>query len=322
MEALMLRSHCSFACTVGALICCIAPFAVDAQDAGTAFRQDGPRYTTLKLFGAPSESSLNGLSINNRRMVIGTVGVADEIFGGRLVGFARLERFLHPIDFDNAHNVSLSGINDRGDIVGLMNFTDGPSFAFRYSHGELETIIVGGDSPPLLNDINNHGDMVGRATSSILRAQGFLLLSSGQLTLIDPPPDGLPPATIFGINDNRDVVGCSDLRAGAFMSGGFLFRNSAYTLIRVPDARGTCPSDINNRGTIVGAYSDDGSSTHGFVLRNKRYTIVDIPNSISTTITSINDYGDIVGTYRDASFIDHGFKSNIREFIPRRSGQR
>jgi hypothetical protein len=48
---------------------------------------------------------------------------------GREVGFA----------LENAHNVILTGVNDRGVIVGHANFTSGnPEIGFRYSRGKLE----------------------------------------------------------------------------------------------------------------------------------------------------------------------------------------
>jgi hypothetical protein len=128
-------------------------------------------------------------------------------------------------------------------------------------------------------------------------------------------PDATRPVAMRpgGISDKGEIVGCYDDR-------GFLLRNGVYTRIHVSEARSTCPTDINNRGMIVGGWVDAASAVHGFLLRNGRYTIIDIPNSISSSILSINDFGDIVGKYRDTSFVDHGFKSNIREFIPRRRG--
>lgn len=150
----MLRSNRWLVCTSVALVLSgtCAPPTSHAQDSETTLVNDDPHYTTLKIFGPPLENSLNSLSINNRRMVTAWTENGS---------FALFQRFLHPIDFENAPSVNVTGLNDRGDIIGLLTPAGGqrPSIAFRYSLGELETISVGDDefSPPLLNDINNHG---------------------------------------------------------------------------------------------------------------------------------------------------------------------
>lgn len=317
----MLRSHCWLVCTVASLICGIKPFAVDAQESLTdhATEQAVPRFTTIEVFGRAPHAGF--LSINNRHMMVGTYNKEVGPDEGRDVGFALLDRFLHPIDFENARSVILTSINDRGVIVGLADFTDGrPEIGFRYSRGELEAIKAPTDAslPPVPQDINNKGDVVGWVqilSPSVFGEFGFLL-SGGQMTLF-AAPDATRPVAMRpgGINDKGEIVGCYDDK-------GFLLRNGAYTRIDVPDARITCPTDINNRGMIVGDWVDAASGVHGFLLTHGRYTIIDIPNSISSHILSINDFGDIVGKYQDTSFQEHAFKSNIREFIHRRNVER
>jgi hypothetical protein len=135
----MLRSHHRLVCTVAELICGIAPFAVDAQESQTDHDTEraAPRFTTVEVFGSAPDAGF--FSINNRRMMAGTYIQVVGPEEGREVGFALLDRFLHPIDFENAHNVILTGVNDRGVIVGHANFTSGnPEIGFRYSRGKLE----------------------------------------------------------------------------------------------------------------------------------------------------------------------------------------
>jgi hypothetical protein len=320
----MLRSHHRLVCTVAALICGTAPFAVDAQESLTDHDTERltPRFTNVEVFGSTPEAGF--LCINNRRMMAGTYVQVVGPEEGREVGFALLDRFLHPIDFENAYNVILTGINDRGVIVGLASFTDGkPEIGFRYSRGKLESIQAPPDAsgPPVPQDINNKGDVLGWVqilSPSVFGEFGFVF-SGGRMTLF-AAPDATRPVAMRpgGINDKGEIVGCYDNQ----VLEGFLLRNGAYTRIHVPEARSTCPTDINNRGMIVGGWVDAASVVHGFLLRNGRYTIIDIPNSISSSILSINDFGDIVGKYRDTSFVDHGFKFNIREFMPPSRGHR
>jgi hypothetical protein len=89
------------------------------------------------------------VSINNRRMVVGSSRGVDEDWEGTRVGFALLERFLDPIDFvENARNALVTGQNDRGEIVGLLNLGDGSEIGVRHSLGKLEFINVPDASLP------------------------------------------------------------------------------------------------------------------------------------------------------------------------------
>jgi probable HAF family extracellular repeat protein len=320
-EALMLRSHCWLACTVGALICGNAPFAVDAQESLTddATEHAAPRFTTLDIFGGDIFAIP---SINDRRMVTGSYVPAE--IDAPLTGFVLLDRFLHPIVFENWGNVVMLGNNDRGEIVGLVS-TSLRQIAFRYTRGKVEDVSVPGASTTTARDINNRGDMVG-----VLRLNNVghgYLLSGDRLTLIDgPDSDGTTRifgTIVFGLNDKREVVGCYEPIDRLRARRGFVFRKGTYEIVDVPGAHATCTIAINNRGQIVGGYSVAGDDRfHGFLFSKGRYMTLDIPNARQTTITSINDFGDIVGIYQDASFIDHAFKSNVREFISRRSGHR
>jgi len=278
-----------------------------------AAAQGAPQFTILPVRAA----AVTMVSINNRdrRMTVGSRVQSNESGEGRLVGFALQDRFLDPIDFQDAGNILLTGHNDRGEIVGLLNQSDGTEFGFRYSLGKLNPIIIAGSSLPASpQDINNNGDVVGWVQFlSPISEPGFLL-SGGQLTLIVPPDAQRNTGTrAWGINDKREIVG--SYTAAGIGDRGFLFRNGAYTVIHVPDARATFPFDINKWGTIVGSYTDAAFDTHGFVLRAGRFTTIDIPNSVSTAVGSINDNGDIVGVFVTNTSVSRTFRSNVSEFI-------
>jgi probable HAF family extracellular repeat protein len=286
---------------------------------GNAAEQESPRYTILPVDVIASTM----ISINDRQMVVGSSTRVDENGDGQLFGFALSNRFLDPIDFvenqaDVLGHVLVTGENDRGEIVGLLNFRSGSEIGFRHSLGKLESIDIPDASlPPSPQDINNKGDVVGWVQFLFPAREPGFLLSGGQLTLFTAP-DAKKNTSMrpLGINDKREIVGCYEPE-GSVDQQGFLLRNGVYTLIQVPGARRTCAFDINNGGTIVGTYLDAASSTHGFVLRNGRFTTIDIPNSRSTEIGSINAYGDIVGVYLSNSFVQRAFRSNVNEFINR-----
>jgi hypothetical protein len=68
----------------------------------------------------------------------------------------------------------------------------------------------------------------------------------------------------------------------------------------------TAPTRINDRGQIVGLYSDNAPNTkdpdaivHGFVLDRRKVTTIDFPGAAApgTVATDINNRSQIVGFY-------------------------
>ena len=58
---------------------------------------------------------------------------------------------------------------------------------------------------------------------------------------------------------------------------------------------GTNPIGINDKGQIVGVYTDS-SGPHGFIYDNGTYTTIDDPSGGGTALLGINNAGEIVGT--------------------------
>ena len=69
---------------------------------------------------------------------------------------------------------------------------------------------------------------------------------------------------------------------------------------------------MNNRGQIVGVYTDAQGGRHGFVLEEGVYTPLDVPGATFGTLAyGINDRGQIVGYYNEGTLEgtihQHGF---------------
>src|SRR5262245_54710057 len=61
---------------------------------------------------------------------------------------------------------------------------------------------------------------------------------------------------------------------------GFLLDDGIFRTIDHPDAASaTVASGINNRGQIVGSYTDAGGTTHGFLLHRGRFIVIDVPDA-------------------------------------------
>ena len=90
------------------------------------------------------------------------------------------------------------------------------------------------------------------------------------------------------------------------------------TSFDVPGAEATVPSDIDERGQVVGAYFDrETQVVHGFLRAvDGTITTIDAPGSLFLTqAVGINERGDIVGYW-----LDEGAGNVARGFVRRPDG--
>jgi probable HAF family extracellular repeat protein len=81
-----------------------------------------------------------------------------------------------------------------------------------------------------------------------------------------------------------------------------------FTTVDVPGALHTQARGINERGQIVGFYSDAATGLrHGFLWEEGELTTIDVPGARATEASGINNRGQIVGFYTDAGGQRHGF---------------
>jgi hypothetical protein len=122
--------------------------------------------------------------------------------------------------------------------------------------------------------INDRGQIIGLWQDQVGTSHGFLREADGKIVAFDPPGMG---------------VGATGAPAGTY------------------------PTGINNRGEIVGYYSDKTGGQHGFLRSVEgKYTVIDDPNAntspISTAVYAISDTGVIVGGFTDTDDVAfHGF---------------
>jgi uncharacterized membrane protein len=148
----------------------------------------------------------------------------------------------------------------------------------------------------------------------VVTLQAFLL-DKGGFAPLDVPcvtqvgEAGQEPFELTDLNNRGQIVGfCTD--ASGTIRGSVL-ENGAFTTIEFRGAVATAALGINDRGQIVGSYSEVGGSAllstlHGFLLDDGVFTRIDFPGASSTLPLGINNRGQIVGAYSDGA-IGHGF---------------
>jgi YD repeat-containing protein len=86
---------------------------------------------------------------------------------------------------------------------------------------------------------------------------------------------------------------------------GFVLSNGRYTKFDVPGATAkTAVGGSNDRGQLVGGYTD-ARGEHGFLRdTHGRITSIDVPGARSTSAAKVNDRGQIVGFYTQTGLLD------------------
>ena len=171
----------------------------------------------------------------------------------------------------------LLGVNDHDIAVGFYTDGNGNNHAYTFNilRDEFSEVTPNGITNPQGTAINNHGDIAGIGTdntgdSSNGQIVGFLLRRDGRVTVLSVPGSTMTQA--LGINDNDEVVGVYGAGSGnGAMTHGFTWTpDRGYRTVDDPNGVGaTTINGVNDRGQLVGFYTDSNSNTDGF-LANPR----------------------------------------------------
>jgi hypothetical protein len=158
------------------------------------------------------------------------------------------------------------GVNDRDIAVGFYNDAAGNSHGYTY---DIKTGVYSADInvPSALSTstvaINDNGDIAGFYTDSGGVVHGFLD-DHGQFTTVSAP--GATFTQLLGLNDRGIAVG-QDVVGG--VTHGIIYNShtGAFTQLDAPNAAGfTLFNGINDKGDIVGFYTDATGNTHGLLV--------------------------------------------------------
>jgi uncharacterized membrane protein len=285
---------------------------------GHGFLLDEDVFTIIDHPDAVAETAVFG--INSRGQIVGGYVDAE----GTVRSFLLDDGVFTPIDHPNAGagpgtGTLAFGLNDRGQVVGGYLDADGRGHGFlldrvRGARRDKRVFTpidhpdagAGPGTGTLAFGINDRHRIVGVYLDAEGRGHGFVRdkgrgarQDEGVFTTIDFP--GAPGITLALAINNRDQI------VGAYTDSqntkhGFLLEEGEFTAIDHPDATsevtggGTVLYGLNDRGRIVGQYSD--SSCHGFLLDEDIFTTIDNPDALfATGAADINDRGQIVGFY-------------------------
>jgi probable HAF family extracellular repeat protein len=156
--------------------------------------------------------------------------------------------------------------------------------------------------------INDAGVMTGFYVDKkgLFQGNHGMVLDGQKVTLFDHPRCG--KAATQGtqgvsINSAGTVAGWCYTSDNPYQSLGFVWSKGKFTDLKpTPNAVLVAARGINDKGEVVGRYTDSSGLTHGFLWDGKKYTTLDVPNSLYTEADAINNQGLIVLTTLNSAF--------------------
>ncbi len=203
---------------------------------------------------------------------------------------------------------SVSDGNNAGEVVGAYTDGAGQSHGFVLANGSLTPIDVPGSLMTLSAfGINDRGQIVGAYSDAVGILHGYIL-EKGEFATIDYP--GSQGTVMNRINNIGQMVGTFIDSSGLH---GFLLDEGVFTAFDAPtSSRFTHAYGLNDRGDVVGVYSDAQFVYHGYLLQDGVFTEVTVPDAPTAIPVDINDRGEIAGYYPAAGSY-RGFLLTPRE---------
>ncbi len=210
------------------------------------------------------------------------------------------------IDFPRSPDTVATGLNSRGDVVGLygpnLPVYEGTEQSYVLEANTFQQLIYPGATYTLGQGINKSRRIVGWYSNSDGNAHAFLRKGKEYSNIDFPGADNTIAANI---NDAGEIVGIYYQNTAGTIHG-FLLSKGVYTTIDPPNSTYSQPLGINSAGVIVGDYEDQNFVNHGFIYQRGQFTTVDYPGANNTQLTGVNDQGQMLGGYGDDVIVDGG----------------
>ena len=221
---------------------------------------------------------------------------------------------LHYLDANNEYGSYASGINNRGDIVGGIEMSDGSRHAFIYTAADSQLTDIetlGGPSSDA-TDVNDNGVFVGTSDlDNVGNAAAFMWKHGTMVPLQSLGGNGV---SANAINNNGVIVGFSadgtnKARAAIWDSTGLI--TDLNTLL--PPGSGWVlqfANDINDWGQITGQGTHNGR-THAFLMTPPlRVQLADVHNTplvnCSTKVVKVNNDPPAYTEHQIGTFVTNG----------------
>jgi len=287
----------------------------------------GVKHYKFKIVNPNTNAETSVRGINNYEIFVGDTASEAQFANNTENGFVAKESWLQQFSVPKSYGATDTDANDisnRNVILGMYDIRSTDPLVDG-DHGFLldekgfhklpDPDFTVYDRRPDWNGINAEGEIVGIAFNLTTFKNDSFILEDGNFTYYQ----GSQISSAYGtlefnaINDREPeaIVGeVQDATTGT--SHGVLFKAGKFYVFDFPGAFDTTAFGVNNKGDIVGSYTDPVTFVdHGFLLKDfpehPKWFTVDSGNPTypDTTIRTINDQGVIGGVLATGGFGPH-----------------
>jgi Cu/Zn superoxide dismutase len=187
-------------------------------------------------------------------------------------GFFKKNGHFTQVNFPTSNNANppvnqLLGVNDDGVAAGFYTDAQGNNHGYTYNihSGEFAPVQAPDGGSLTAAAINDVGDIAGFYSTAAGTTDGFI---AGHGNFTDLAFPGASQTTALGLSNVGEVVGTYNLGSGnSATSHGFTWtRHAGFTTVDDPNGIGaTTINGVNDRGDLVGFYTDSAGNTDGFL---------------------------------------------------------
>jgi len=237
----------------------IAGDYVDSASVQHGMLLTGTKLTTADNKACEAISGTGGISFFGINSAGTAVGWCTSAKTGLDIAFSYSKGKFTTISYPKSDGTQASGINDKGEIVGLYLDSAGLTHGFSKIGSKYKAINVKGDTNTVAWGINNKGQITVYATNSASAFDSYLLTGT-TFKKINNPKEGTGDAEgtiVHTPANNGDIDGTYFNSAGTEM-GWLLHKGKYYDVV---DPGGVSRADgLNDKSELVGRY---GSGTFG-----------------------------------------------------------
>lgn len=234
----------------------IAGDYVDAKSVQHGMILAGAKLTTVDNKGCSAISGTGGISFYGINSAGEAAGWCTSSKTGLDIGFVYSKGKFTPVNFPKSDGTQATGINDKGEVVGLYLDSAGLSHGFSKIGARYKSINVKGGTNTVAWGVNNAGQITVYTTNSAGTFDAYLVTGT-KFKKIDNPGAGTTGTIVHTPANNGDIDGTYYDTTGT-EKGWVLHKGKYYDVV---DPGGVSRADgLNDKSELVGRY---GSGTFG-----------------------------------------------------------
>jgi hypothetical protein len=184
------------------------------------------------------------------------------------IGFVYSKGKFTTVNYPKSNGTQLSGINDKGDVVGLWVDTALATHGFSKIGTKFANIDVKGDTNTVAWGINNARQITVYATNSASEFDAFLMTGSKLKNIDNPKAKGGLGTIVHTPNNKGDIDGTYYDSTGA--ERGWLLHLGKYYDVADPNGPIITRADgLNDKLEMVGRYTPSAGGNVGFKATTK-----------------------------------------------------